>query len=230
VTGPALIRQGDRIASAWSRRIDRPPRAVGAGAVAVEATGGFETVLAATAVAMQLKTILPACSWPAWAKQRESILGLIIVSLLCGRRGMKPAPLLGRRLTRRQIAHLGFSRGRRLDIASSPQFNRVRKLFCVRQIETEAIDMKSQPGGGMRKVLIVFVAVASVLLISAFMYFIRPQPCDGIFERTAPQLKVKLGFIEANGEWAIGKEKIQQVDKDSQDVRPASENVLHLAG
>ena len=74
----------------------------------------------------------------------------------------------------------------------------------------------------MRKALIVFVAVASVLLIAAFMYFIRPQPCDGIFEQTAPQLNVKLGFIEANGEWAIGKEKIQQVDKDSQDV------ALHL--
>jgi hypothetical protein len=74
----------------------------------------------------------------------------------------------------------------------------------------------------MQKALIVFVAVASVLLIAAFMYFIRPQPCDGIFEQTAPQLKVKLGFIEANGEWAIGKEKIQQVDKDSQDV------ALHL--
>jgi uncharacterized membrane protein YjjB (DUF3815 family) len=81
------------------------------GGVAVEATDSFETVLSATAVAMQLKTILPACSWPAWAKQRGSILGLIILSLLCGRRGMKPAPLLGRRLTRRQIAHLGFSRG-----------------------------------------------------------------------------------------------------------------------
>jgi hypothetical protein len=30
-------------------------------------------------------------------------------------------------------------------------------------------------GGGMQKALIVFVAVASVLLIAAFMYFIRPQ-------------------------------------------------------
>ena len=46
----------------------------------------------------------------------------------------------------------------------------------------------------MRKALIVFVAVASVLLIAAFMYFIRPQPCDGIYEQTAPQLKVKLGL------------------------------------
>jgi hypothetical protein len=65
---------------------------------------------------MQLKTILPRCSRPAWAKQGQehllgSILGLIIVSLLRGQRGTKPAPLLGRRLTRRQIAHLGFSRG-----------------------------------------------------------------------------------------------------------------------
>ncbi len=65
---------------------------------------------------MQLKSILPRCSRPAWAKQRQehllgSILDLIVVSPLRGRRGTKPAPLLGRRLTRRQIAHLGFSRG-----------------------------------------------------------------------------------------------------------------------
>ena len=48
---------------------------------------------------MQLKTILRACSGPARAKQGQdcllgSILGLVVVSLLWGRRGMKAAPLL----------------------------------------------------------------------------------------------------------------------------------------
>ncbi|MGC2221857.1 MAG: hypothetical protein WA624_05560 [Methylocella sp.] len=78
------------------------------GAVAVEATGGFETVLSATAAAMQLKTIFRPVRGPRGPSNGGQ---LIIVSLLCGRRGMKPAPLLGRRLTRRQVAHLGFSRG-----------------------------------------------------------------------------------------------------------------------
>jgi hypothetical protein len=40
-----------------------------------------------------------------------SILGLIVVSLLCGRRGIKVAFLLGRHLRRRQKAQLGFVRG-----------------------------------------------------------------------------------------------------------------------
>src|SRR5271157_1204344 len=40
-----------------------------------------------------------------------SILSLIVVSLLCGRRGMKAAFLLGRSLSRRQKAELGFIRG-----------------------------------------------------------------------------------------------------------------------
>lgn len=41
-----------------------------------------------------------------------SILALIVVSLLCGRRGMKAAFLLGRSLTKRQQAGLGFRHGR----------------------------------------------------------------------------------------------------------------------
>ena len=40
-----------------------------------------------------------------------SILGLIVVSLSCGRRGMKAAFPLGRGLTDRQKARLGFHRG-----------------------------------------------------------------------------------------------------------------------
>ena len=40
-----------------------------------------------------------------------SILGLILVSMLCGRRGMKAAFLLGRSLTHVQKRQLGFMRG-----------------------------------------------------------------------------------------------------------------------
>ena len=41
-----------------------------------------------------------------------SILSLIMVSMVCGRRGMKAAFLLGRSLSRRQRAELGFPHDR----------------------------------------------------------------------------------------------------------------------
>ena len=46
-----------------------------------------------------------------------SILALIVVSLLCGRRGMKAAFLFGRSLTRRQQVGPGFRHGRTLSPA-----------------------------------------------------------------------------------------------------------------
>ena len=64
---------------------------------------------------MQLKTILRQVPDPRGKQGQDymlwSILSLIIVSLLCGRRGMKAAFLLGRSLSRRQKAELGFIRG-----------------------------------------------------------------------------------------------------------------------
>lgn len=64
---------------------------------------------------MQLKTILRQVPDPRGKQGQDyklsSILGLIAVSLLCGRRGMKAAFLLGRSMSRRQKAHLGFVRG-----------------------------------------------------------------------------------------------------------------------
>jgi hypothetical protein len=64
---------------------------------------------------MQLKTILRQVSGPR-GKQVQgcmlgSILGLTVVSPLCGRRGMKAAFLLGCSLTWLQRAQLGFLRG-----------------------------------------------------------------------------------------------------------------------
>ena len=64
---------------------------------------------------MQLKTILRQVPDPRGKQGQDymlwSILSLIVVSLLCGRRGMKAAFLLGRSLSRRQRAELGFIRG-----------------------------------------------------------------------------------------------------------------------
>ena len=64
---------------------------------------------------MELKKVLERIPDPGGRQGRDyrlwSILGLILVSKLCGRRGMKAAFLLGRSLTRVQKRHLGFMRG-----------------------------------------------------------------------------------------------------------------------
>jgi len=78
---------------------------------------------------MQLKMILRQVPDPRGRQGQDymlwSILGLIVVSLLCGRRGMKAAFLLGRSLTRRQKAHLGFVRGTTPCHATLPETLRV---------------------------------------------------------------------------------------------------------
>ena len=64
---------------------------------------------------MQLRFILQQIPDPRGRQGRDyrlwSLLALIVVSMLCGRRGMKAAFLLGRSLTRRQKAQLGFVSG-----------------------------------------------------------------------------------------------------------------------
>ena len=64
---------------------------------------------------MQLKSILQQVPDPRGKQGQDyklwSILSLIILSLLCGRRGMMAAFVLGRSLSRRQKAALGFVRG-----------------------------------------------------------------------------------------------------------------------
>jgi hypothetical protein len=64
---------------------------------------------------MNLKAALEQVPDPRGRQGRDyrlwSVLALIIVSLLSGRRGMKAAFLLGRSLTREQKRQLGFSRG-----------------------------------------------------------------------------------------------------------------------
>lgn len=74
----------------------------------------------------------------------------------------------------------------------------------------------------MHKGLMSAVAIASMLMVAYFIYANRRQPCDGIFEQTAPQLKVKLDFIGSHGEWTAGPGSVQDVAKESQNV------ALHL--
>ena len=71
------------------------------------------------AAALQLKTILRQVPDPRGKQGQDymlwSILSLIVVSLLCGQRGLKAAFLLGRSLSlAHQKAELGFVAGRRL--------------------------------------------------------------------------------------------------------------------
>lgn len=70
----------------------------------------------------------------------------------------------------------------------------------------------------MQKAPMIFIAAVGFLIVGYFAYSIRRTPCDGIFEQTAPSLSVKVNALKANGEWAIGREKIQEVDKDAQKI------------
>jgi hypothetical protein len=52
-------------------------------------------------------------------------------------------------------------------------------------------------------------AAAGVLtIVGLFVYFMRPGPCDSIFEQTTPRLDTTLHFLNTNGEMVIGRDKI----------------------
>lgn len=70
----------------------------------------------------------------------------------------------------------------------------------------------------MQKAPMIFAAVAGLLIVAYFVYGIIPTPCDGIFEQTAPSLTVKVNALKANGEWAIGPEKVQDVSEGAQKI------------
>jgi hypothetical protein len=72
----------------------------------------------------------------------------------------------------------------------------------------------------MRKRLIALAIVAGAGLLSVgyFAYSKRSTPCDGIVKETIPDFASKVDAFKASGEWVIGKDKMQEVDKGSQDV------------
>src|SRR5271165_5279832 len=102
--------------------------------ILIQEASRFEEV-----AALQLKTILRQVPDPRGKQGQDymlwSILSLIIVSLLCGRRGMKAAFLLGRSLSRRQKAELGFTRD---DAWRSPRDPRPR-LAAAREARFPAL-------------------------------------------------------------------------------------------
>jgi hypothetical protein len=70
----------------------------------------------------------------------------------------------------------------------------------------------------MRKWLISLAVVAGLLGVGYFAYSKRSTPCDGIVKETIPDFASKVDALKASGEWVIGKDKMQEVDKDSQDI------------
>jgi hypothetical protein len=70
----------------------------------------------------------------------------------------------------------------------------------------------------MWKRLITLAIVAGLLSIGYFAYSKRSTPCDGIIKEALPDFASKVDAFRASGEWVIGKDKMQKVDKDSQEV------------
>ena len=60
-------------------------------------------------------------------------------------------------------------------------------------------------------------AAAGVLtIVGLFVYFMRPGPCDSIYEQTTLRLDTTLHFLNTNGEMVIGRDKIQDLAESSQ--------------
>jgi cytochrome c peroxidase len=70
----------------------------------------------------------------------------------------------------------------------------------------------------MRKWLIALAIVAGLASIGYFTYNKRSTFCDGIVKQTIPDFASKVDAFKAGGKWLIGKEKMQGIDRDSQDV------------
>jgi hypothetical protein len=70
----------------------------------------------------------------------------------------------------------------------------------------------------MQKWFFAFATVAGLLIVGYFVKGTIPGPCDGIFEQTASSLTVKINALKANGEWAIGPEKVQDVAEGAQKI------------
>lgn len=70
----------------------------------------------------------------------------------------------------------------------------------------------------MPKWLVIFTIASGVLVIAFFVYNSGHSSCDGIVKQTFPNLAANLAAFKASGEGIIGKEKIQDIDAQSQKI------------
>ncbi len=70
----------------------------------------------------------------------------------------------------------------------------------------------------MWKWLTALAIMVGLLGVAYFVYSRRSTPCDGIVQETIPGLASDLATFNAYGEAVIGREKVQNVDADSQKV------------
>jgi hypothetical protein len=65
----------------------------------------------------------------------------------------------------------------------------------------------------------IFAVIAGGVLLIIFLYVrntTRPNPCDSIFEQTAPELQTSLAQLKTKGDLVIGRDKIQDLAESAQ--------------
>ncbi|HET6375278.1 MAG TPA: hypothetical protein VFF88_04450 [Methylocella sp.] len=60
--------------------------------------------------------------------------------------------------------------------------------------------------------------IAGLLIIAYFAFGIRGRACRGALEEAVPELKASLVELKDNAEWVIGPEKIQQIEKQAEEL------------
>ncbi len=73
-------------------------------------------------------------------------------------------------------------------------------------------------GRQFQKLILSTAVIGALVVVTLFVYLTRPNPCDSIFEQTAPRLGATLQFLKTNGEVVIGRDKIQDLAESSQKI------------
>lgn len=76
----------------------------------------------------------------------------------------------------------------------------------------------------MRKRITALALIAGLLIIAYFAFGIHGSTCRGALEEAVPELKASLAEFKDSAEWVIGPEKMQQIEKQAEELGSLLEN------
>ena len=81
-----------------------------------------------------------------------------------------------------------------------------------------SLQEKSNPFSSRQKLLLIGIGVAGLVGVSALVILRPLDPCESIFEQTAPRLEAHLEIIKNKGAFAVSHEQIQELSESTQKV------------
>ncbi len=81
-----------------------------------------------------------------------------------------------------------------------------------------SLQEKSNPVSSQQKLLLIGIGVAGLVGVSVLVILWPRDPCEGIFEQTAPRLEAHLEIIKNKGAFAVSHELIQELSESAQKV------------